>query len=435
MPAPEFYATNGQSYLIRLGSWQYLPDYTPDAGTAIMNITYSATPFPRPANDLCANAPNDVIVDGVTLVRNGTLDYASNHDCLLSEPTVWEAFTLVDCRDMTIDYCGTYGTADINDQNYWVTPEVLVTDCPCYDGLLLECPGEVWDLCPQEYWLMSLTWPDLTPGTYYYAVLPGFRACPDPENFTGCNYGLNISGTLLDCAYCEAEANALSCPASGSTWMQRVQFANVDRGVGTGTVMAECTGYSDFTATNIAQVYQGMTYELRITATKNGGILDDNDDIWAYIDWDQDYSFFQIGDYYQLTRVGRDFVGNITIPYGVPANGEGPSGTTIMRLRMSKVSEGANSFCGETTWGEVEDYLLLVDVVPCGDFDGNDVVDAADITAISALYFNPASAAPALWEMADATGDCVFNIADIIYLADYVWGRVSTLECFPCTPL
>jgi len=136
-----------------------------------------------------------------------------------------------------------------------------------------------------------------------------------------------------------------------------------------------------------------------------------------------------------LTRAGRDYIGNITIPYGVFGPGEGPSGTTVLRVRISKESEAPNSSCGLTTWGEVEDYVMLVEVVPCGDFDGNDVVNQADIDAIKNLYFNPASAAPALWEMADATGDCVFNIADIIYLADYVWGRETTLVCFPCTPL
>jgi hypothetical protein len=370
---------------------------------------------------------------GTVIARNGTLDDASNHDCLMSPPAVWEAANLPDfCGDLSMDYCGTMGETGINDENYWVADEILYTDCPCYDGLQLYRDARAWNTCPDVYYLKKMTWNSLTPGTYYFPITPGFQACPE-VGLTGCDYGINFSVAPVTCNYCAAEGSILACPASGSTWIEDVTFATLTRDGASG--VGECTGYSDFTGLAPAEVYEGLTYSISVKADKNGGILDANDDVWVYFDWAQDYSFFQLGDYFHLTRVGQNYVGDITIPFGIPGPGEGPSGMTLMRVRINKVSESPNTACGATTWGEVEDYLVNVNEILCGDIDGNDVVDAADIDAIKALYFDPASPDPMFYQAADATGDCVFNIADVIYLADFVYGRQTSIDCWPCTAL
>lgn len=433
MPSVEFHADAGDQFLLRLGGWFSPPDYpTASQGSAYINISYSPGPAPRPTNDACTGADVAVLYPGTPVSRTGTLDNASNHDCLYSPPAVWEACNLPDlCGNVSFDYCGTYGVEGTNDENYWVADEVLYTDCPCLDGSMILASNKLWNLCPQQYYLKTLVFNDLTPGTYYFPITPGFRACPR-VGYYGCDYGVTFSVDELTCAYCDASGDVSQCHTINATWIQRVRFNTIDNGYHSSSPMPDyCTGYSDFTSVT-TNVFEGVAYELRVTGAKNGPALDDNDVLVAYIDWDQDYSFLKPGDAFPLTLSGSDYAGTIVIPTDLPAPGEGPSGVTVMRLRLSRASETTNAPCGDITWGEVEDYALAVAPLPCGDFDLSGVVDAADIQAMKGLYFDETSAAPMLWQMADATGDCAFNIADIIYLADYVYGRVLALQCDLC---
>jgi len=177
MPNVEFYAENGDQFLFRLGGWYAPPDYpTPSMGTGYMNVLYSATAAVRPYNDACVNADVAVLDNlGTVISRNGTLDNASNHDCLMSPPMVWEACNLPDfCGNVAMDYCGTFGAAGVNDQNYYVADEVMYTECPCYDGVIVPTDLRLWDLCSQQYYLKTMYFNALTPATYYFPITPGF---------------------------------------------------------------------------------------------------------------------------------------------------------------------------------------------------------------------------------------------------------------------
>jgi hypothetical protein len=429
----DWQATAGTTYLLRIGSWQLLPTYPPAGGVADLVITQGVA-LPHPSNDYCDNAiPLYATLSGVgssdTQSSTGTLFGATYYSCPYGSSgnsTVWYSITFDACAFVEIYFCGspttiTYNPYDV--QKMW-------NGCPC-------TPNEGTEIFEDAAGVINCGGGELSaahifnilpPGTYYVPITIGVGGWADPA----ADFQVNFYVEEVDCQYCDAAGNVLSCPASGSTWIQGVTFADLSRGFTSGTHTEECTGYSDF-RTDVADVYEGMTYQLSVNAGKNGGILDANDLVTAYFDWSQDASFYETTppEKYPLTRVGQNFQGNITIPFGLG----GPTGVTVMRLRISKATDGPSSPCGTFTWGEVEDYSLNIMPVPCGDFDGNDVVDAADVATIRDLYFNPASTAPMFWQTADATGDCVFNIADIIYLADYVAGRVGTLECWPCTPL
>jgi hypothetical protein len=425
MPEVEFNTTAGQSYLIRLGGWFAPPDYpVASQGTGGMDITeYATSPFTRPVNDLCADVPATLLVAGVPEVRYGTLDFASNHDCLYLPPTAWEAFSLFDCQDVDISY---EPTADVSaDNNAYAADELLLTDCPCYDGLII-----VRSAVTAAGGYKTLSFNSLTPGSYYFPVLPGFANGPDATVPGTGVYGIEISGSSIACTYCDAGTNVLACPASGASWIESVSFSNLS------TPVSGCDGYVDNTALT-ADVYQGLTYTLTVTCQKNG-LLTDADEVWAYFDFGQDYSFFQSGETFALTRSGRTYTANITIPYGVYGPGEGPSGETIFRVRLINVdaADGLAQACGTQNFGEVEDYVANITALECGDFDNSGGVDGADVTFLTDYYFNPAAAAPDLLARADVNADCVVNIADIVFLADFATGRrVDPLVCLPCTPI
>ena len=432
-------ATAGTQYLIRLGSWED-PTHPAVGGLGYLDITEGAA-IAHPVNDWCEDATAlSVTLAGLPLGESdevaaiGSLEHAMYYDCPYAQDggsTIWYSITFDVCAYVAIYYCGSTAT----EYNPYHTQTVW-NGCPCTpnEGVQILEDNAFVVVCGNysTYHEFNL----LPPGTYYIPVTRGVGGWgtgkPDVQ--------INIYVEAVECQYCEAFGNTLSCPASGSTWIQGMAFREgidtlVWRGYGSNTHLEECNGYSDFkdSTAYVPTVYEGKTYLVLANAGRNGSILTADDIMVAYFDWSQDASFYENTppEAYPMTRVGQNYQTTVTIPFGIG----GPFGKTAMRLRISKASVAPNTPCGESTWGEVEDYMLDVRTVPCGDFDDNGVIEMADVAVLKDLYFNPAAAAPALWEMADATGDCVFNIADVVYLADYVWGRVTTLECFPCTPL
>ena len=88
-------------------------------------------------------------------------------------PNVWHAFTIEECMDITIEYCG----CPAGWGNGWLN---LITDCDCPDGTLLSYTSFDWGCAngnPRIYFNM------LPAGTYYYPVMldPGNGAVGDYE--------------------------------------------------------------------------------------------------------------------------------------------------------------------------------------------------------------------------------------------------------------
>jgi hypothetical protein len=156
----------------------YLPvmyDAIQANGPYTISVTAVACP-PPPPNDNCdAVTPMPV---PATFVGNNS---GATSDCaLLGWPEAWEAFTLAECMDVTVDYCGTdpvFPSVSIN----------LVTGCPCASTI---SPSSFGQNCEDGNFIIQFL--RLAAGTYYlpiysavgstgpYVIHVNGVACPPP---------------------------------------------------------------------------------------------------------------------------------------------------------------------------------------------------------------------------------------------------------------
>jgi hypothetical protein len=179
-----------------------------------------------------------------------------------------------------------------------------------------------------------------------------------------------------DTEYCTSGGQSTS-----QEWIQSVQFGGEQVPTGNNN------GYGDFSGT-LFQVEQGQTLSFSLVPGYEATPYPENWSIW--IDFNNDGIFSSDNElvYYAFNQIGV-VNGIFTIPSNVP------SGQVRMRVVMRwDQSVGA---CDEYTWGETEDYSLLIGSgSPLG---GNEVVenrshfesvnDIADV--VLKLWPNPAS--------------------------------------------
>jgi hypothetical protein len=145
------------------------------------------------------------------------------------------------------------------------------------------------------------------------------------------------------------------CAASGGCdeYISRVQFGTINNTSG-------CSQYADYTSIS-TEVEPGETYPITVT----NPVPYSSDIVGIYIDWNQNESFTDAGEFYPTTSSGggATFTGNILVP------DDAVTGPTRMRVRLQW--GGTLSPCGTTSYGEVEDYTLdvkaggfIVSVVP-----------------------------------------------------------------------
>lgn len=158
----------GTYYVIVDGS--YTP---PNEGWYTLDITAYVEPCSDvseiPYNDSCQNiVPADLYM-GNTLQFSGN-NCNSTQDCdtlefYLGLPGVWEAFTITDTGNVTIDFCGT-------SPGWGSVVTVLFEECPCTNGGMRYRAGNGlwWDACDSAN-VATMLWVQLPPGTYYYNVL------------------------------------------------------------------------------------------------------------------------------------------------------------------------------------------------------------------------------------------------------------------------
>lgn len=149
------------------------------------------------------------------------------------------------------------------------------------------------------------------------------------------------AGTLLPGAggaYCVAKGS------NGPETITKVQLGTINN-----ASARSATGYHDYTNLSTT-LEQGNTYTLSvdIIGYKEG----DKDEIYAWVDWNQDNDFEDAGETITVTKVSN-LKGVATIT--VPANAT--LGNTRMRV---KVSYNSTTACGDFSYGEVEDYALVV---------------------------------------------------------------------------
>jgi hypothetical protein len=136
------------------------------------------------------------------------------------------------------------------------------------------------------------------------------------------------------------------CDASGSTAGEYIFKVELDNFSNTSGNQAY-TFYSNDTV----GIKAGADHQMTVTL----GSGNSNDQVIVWFDWNQDLDFDDMGEQY--------FLGNGSGPtsstIAVPANAT--FGNSRMRVRLHNLQQGPNnSPCGTSNYGEVEDYVILV---------------------------------------------------------------------------
>ena len=137
------------------------------------------------------------------------------------------------------------------------------------------------------------------------------------------------------------------CSASGGgdEYISGVQFQEINIS-GTGE-----NGYEDHTDL-IANVDAGSTYTLTVTNANPY----DSDDWGVWIDWNQDGDFDDANE--NVVCVSGE--GGATVSWDITVPDDATPGETTMRIRLKYYDADCGDPCGTTSYGEVEDYGILV---------------------------------------------------------------------------
>lgn len=306
----------GNSYLVEVGG------YGTNTGTGVLNIsTECGSP---PPNDNCSDVTPVTITTGVTETFTGNNTFSTG-DCANLDPgttEAWEAFTLTEKSDVTIDYCGT-------SPSFELVYIVLTQECPC--GELIFAASTDWDACGDGN--ITMYFPGLDAGTYYLPVLASHPSYP--TYYYAGPYTIHVLAEAWEAAYCDASGGC-------DEYIAQVQVADIDNSSG-------CDGYGDFTG-QIANMQFGVGYP--ITITVGNGYSSDYGGVW--VDWNQDYDFDDPGEAITLdVNYGTGpYSGTITPPM------DATPGFTRMRVRLNYYSPPPA--CGATSYGEAEDYTINV---------------------------------------------------------------------------
>lgn len=313
-----FMATSGSQYLIEVGG------YSTNAGDGILNITCEEAQDP-PYNDECTGA---VVQTTCPVTVTGDNSWSTNEipACLDDCGHAWEAFTITECQDVTIDYCGTTPAFEL----VYIT--IYKDDCPVTVCDPIFSDGTDWNLCGDGN--VTMYFYGLQPGTYYIPVL----ACHPsyPTDYYEGPYTININ--CSECSY---------CPASGGCdeYIENVTFGDINNTTG-------CDGYGDYLSLS-TEVAPGATYPISMSI---GGAYS-LDDVAIWIDFDQSLSFD--ADEVVLTGAGYGpHSGDVTIP------ADAALGETRMRVRLVWNLVATDYACGATTYGEAEDYTVDIVCTP-----------------------------------------------------------------------
>jgi len=334
--------------------------YASNSGSGTYDMSVTLTPgfyylmidtWPSPAcipeyhliieEDTCTPPPNDncedvtpVALPMETVVTiNGDNTCSSGGDCplLTDNGHAWEAFTLAEKADVTLDYCGTTPSFEL-------VYIVLADACPCDagSGALIYAESTDWGLCGGDG-NVTMYYPALDAGTYYIPVLSDHPSYPDIY-YEG-PYTINLYATPWIPHYCDASGGC-------DEYIENVTFATINN-------TTACDGYGDYTGL-VAYVPYETPYE--ITITIGNAYSSDYGAVW--VDWNQDFDF---------DDAGEEIVLDVNYGYGpytgfITAPSDAVAGPTRMRVRLSYASPPGP--CGTTSYGEVEDYSLFVGGTP-----------------------------------------------------------------------
>ena len=158
--------------------------------------------------------------------------------------------------------------------------------------------------------------------------------------------------------------------------------------------------------------------------SQGGGWGYDGDEVCVWVDWNHDFDFYDAGETISVDSVPGNgpYTGSLTPPL------DAILGAARLRVRIAYGSQG-NEPCGTLSYGEVEDYQVVVDEFVCGDWNNDGLLDAVDVQAAYDYYINEGPA-PTLGLIAgDFDGDGFFTIADLVAIIDAVNNSTGGGNC------
>lgn len=140
--------------------------------------------------------------------------------------------------------------------------------------------------------------------------------------------------------YCSATANYCD------EYIGNVTVAGINNSTG-------CSGYANYSASVApGSMDPGVPYTISVT---NGGYPYSGDRVFVWVDWNDNQSFLDPGEYFSTNTTNNAlFTGTISPPVGTQM------GIKRMRVRMSYYVSPPGNPCGSESFGEVEDYSIFV---------------------------------------------------------------------------
>jgi hypothetical protein len=184
---------------------------------------------------------------------------------------------------------------------------------------------------------------------------------------------LTLAGSANPCS-----SSTGPCTASSTTcdeYINTVQLNTINN-----TSACSVGGYGNYLSTS-TNLIKGNQYSITVTPdilSQTGSAFTD-DEIAVWIDYNNDSDFSDAGEQvgYVLVGTGWSNVFTFTVPTSAV------SSSVRMRVRISYSSDGAIVPCGQSTYGEVEDYTVNITT------SGASLLEN-DLSAIT-IYPNPSS--------------------------------------------
>ncbi|WP_313214957.1 GEVED domain-containing protein [Soonwooa sp.] len=197
----------------------------------------------------------------------------------------------------------------------------------------------------------------------------------------------NANGDAVGCQEISFSTNSVKAYCDGAATSQqyekisKVTFANINNS------STSTAGYEDFTSI-VGTVSRGQSYPISVTISQF-----DADKTAVWIDYNND-GVFSDNEKTSLTSTATA-TGNITIPTTAAL------GNTRMRVRMNYNAEAPA--CGSTTFGQVEDYTILIkdDTMAVNDINKSNV----------SVYPNPFKDVLRISDVKDATSVIVSDLS------------------------
>lgn len=197
-----------------------------------------------------------------------------------------------------------------------------------------------WTITPTTFSFVNGTNANSQNPEVQFANLGAYSVTLDVTNVAGSDSETKPDYiNVINCVYCTAGATN-----GNEEWISNVTFNTINNSSGPGT------GYTDYTYIS-TEVEPESSFVISVTC---GSVGNWNEYIRVFFDWNRDCDFDDPGESYSLgqTTGPGTLTANVTVPVDAVA------GPVRMRVILRYAANPAS--CGGFTYGEVEDYTVIV---------------------------------------------------------------------------